>query len=221
MEQTQTADAVSAGGLAGGGSWFERRVVAWCTLGLVISAAAAVRFYRLGALPLWGDEGATVRFANKPLGVLWGPEAVKETNPPLFYTVQHFWRVFGESEAALRSFSAACGVAVVALTYSFAAGIAPAATRRRTGLIAAALSALSVEQIHHGRDARAYVMMTLLVVGVLLSLSYLMRHAAAAARPMWQIGGGADGPGGRGRWAAWLGYVVCATLLLYTHNTAV
>jgi hypothetical protein len=201
----------------------ERRWSALAALGGIVLAATALRFHRLGALPLWSDEGATLRFARKSFAQLWGPDAVRETNPPLFYSLQRLWLVLGASETALRSLAALLGVATVVLTYLLASGLAPPDRRRRVGLLAAALCALSTLQITYAQEARAYNLMTACALGVLVCLSALLRRPTWACRPLLARGHVSPEAAGERRHAhrLWGGYAVCTILLLYSHNTAV
>ncbi|MBB6428809.1 glycosyltransferase family 39 protein [Algisphaera agarilytica] len=202
----------------------ERRGPALLALAVVVLIGTALRFYRIGVLPLWRDEGATLRFARRTLGELWGPLAVLETNPPLYYSVQRLWLVFGESEAALRSLSAVLGVASIGLTYLLAAGLAAPEVRRRTGLVAAALYAVAAMQIEYAQEARAYGMMTTFALGAMVCLSVLLRHPIAASRLWWKRGDNpstAEGEASLRLGLAWAGYILSSLVMLYTHNTAV
>ncbi|MEM6854619.1 MAG: hypothetical protein AAF593_09445 [Planctomycetota bacterium] len=205
-------------------AWLERRGPAGLVLLAIVASGAALRLYRIGVLPLWRDEGATVRFARRTFAELWGPRAVLETNPPGYYSLQRLWLVFGESEEALRSLSAVLGIASIGLTYWLAAGLADPAVRRRTGLLAAALFAVAAIQIEYAQEARAYGMMTTLALGAMVSLSVLLRHPAAAYHPWWRRRTGEAlldrKAWPRMRWV-WLSYVVSSLLMLYSHNTAV
>ncbi|MEM9419224.1 MAG: glycosyltransferase family 39 protein [Planctomycetota bacterium] len=204
--------------------WLERRGPSLLALAVVVLVGAALRFYRIGVLPLWRDEGATLRFARRTFGELWGPLAVLETNPPLYYSVQRVWLVFGESESAIRSLSAVLGVISIGLTYLLAAGLSAPAVRRRTGLIAAALYAVAAMQIEYAQEARAYGMMTTFALGAMVCLSAMLRHPEAASRLWWKRDGSAslseDEKSPRLIWA-WAGYIFSSLVMLYTHNTAV
>ena len=50
-----------------------------------LALAAALRFYKLGAQPLWLDEATTANYAGR--GVL-GAITAEATHPPLFYLLE-------------------------------------------------------------------------------------------------------------------------------------
>ena len=85
----------------------------WALLAIVVVAAVA-RFTFIGRDPFWMDESATWWFATRPLRELWTQVPLYEAHPPLYYRLIRGWRFFfGDTEAALRSFSAIASLAVV------------------------------------------------------------------------------------------------------------
>src|SRR5450759_2521821 len=80
---------------------------------LIVIIAVAFRVYKLDAQSFWYDEGNSARIAERSLQLIIAG-AAGDIHPPLYYMVLHYWRaLFGESEAALRSFSVACGALLV------------------------------------------------------------------------------------------------------------
>jgi len=172
-----------------------------------------LRFQSLDAKCLWLDEAISWRLARYPL-----PEVVKrsahpfEGSPPLYYVLLSLWAaVAGDSEFALRSPSAAAGLATVLGMYCFVRELTalgpPGSDRPPHGgatwpaPLAAALTAVSVLQIHNARQVRMY--------------------STAAALLAW--GGWALLKGlrrGRGAGAFWLLYAVLALAACYTHTLA-
>jgi uncharacterized membrane protein len=68
----------------------------WLALAAVMLVAAALRFWDLGGPSLWTDELYTLGFAKLPPQMLWSDWMVRETNPPLFYSLLSVWMiVFG------------------------------------------------------------------------------------------------------------------------------
>ena len=75
--------------------------------------AAVLRFYRLGHQGFWFDEANTALLVHFSPGKMLGLIPQTESTPPLYYCVAWVWaRVFGYSEAPLRSLSALCGVSL-------------------------------------------------------------------------------------------------------------
>ncbi len=131
----------------------------WFTLGLllVLAAALVLRLHRLDAQSFWYDEGNSARIAERPVQLIIAG-AAGDIHPPLYYLALHVWRaLFGESEAALRSLSVACGVGLALL-----AGLtAHALFGPRAGLVAAVLLAVSPFAIYYSQEARMYALLAL------------------------------------------------------------
>ena len=171
-------------------------------LGVVLIVAAALRVAFIDQ-SLWFDEYASVFFASQPLSRLWSTWMVRETNPPLFYSVLHIWIDSARRIDAvwLRVIPIAANLATVTVVFN--------EVRRlygtRTGLIAASLLAVSAQHIAYALQVRAYSMM-----GLALAVSFfgLMRVVAARDRE--------GRPSG-----AWAMYVAGALAAIYLHTTAV
>lgn len=122
------------------------------TLTAVLSAVA-LRWFQLGALSLWFDEGQTEFAASlSPSNVIRLVQSAD--HPPLYFLLQHYWGlVFGNSEFALRSLPALFGTLSLPVFYLFAKKILD-------NSMAVALSmwlfAFSTMQIWYSREARAY-----------------------------------------------------------------
>src|SRR3712207_2322317 len=83
----------------------------------ITALGAALRWFQLGAEPLYTDEAFSWGWAQLPHSVIWGYAAALEYNPPLFFSLQRLWLVFGHSEAALRSLPALLGVLTIRLVF--------------------------------------------------------------------------------------------------------
>lgn len=176
--------------------WYERMVkihwskgsrawaLQWWTLGAVLVAAAVPRFYEIGRSSFWYDEVVTMRLARTG-----GPEALVEllgridaTRAPLHPLMLQAWvRVFGVSEAAGRSFSAACGLLTVAMIYRLARR---AFNDPRAGLAAAWLAALSPQLVYYSREVRMYALLVLLSCAAWDAL-FALKGTSAAGRLAW------------------------------------
>lgn len=165
-------------------------------LALITLLGLALRLYRLSDAELTFDEGATWYFSARPLADLWGGPARLETNPPLFYTLAHWFRAVGAVAEDERLISVVCGTACIPLVFLLGSRLAG----RFAGLGAALLLALSAAQIGTSQDARAYAGLTAAALVMALAVQRLL------------AGGGI---------AAWAAYVLASLAALYLHNTAV
>jgi len=164
--------------------------VLWLLAGILI-LAGLLRFWGLSAESLWLDEATSLVVAdNSPAHIVALTAA--DIHPPLYYLLLHVWLVFGQSEAAMRSLSAAIGLLSVAALY----GLGRDLWGQTAGLLAALLLAVSPLHIWYSQETRMYGLMALWAI---LS-SWLMFRA-------WERGG----------WLNWAGYVLVAALGMYTH----
>ncbi len=178
---------------------YRARAAAAFAVAAAFVVAICLYAHGIAATPLSYDEGATLYFARLPLADLWGAPAWLETNPPLFYTIEHFWVAWaGESEAALRM----PGVLFAALCVPVAAAVAHRLGGARAAIAAAFLVATSPVHMVQAQEARAY---SLLAWCVLLAVAASLRLGDAQA-------------GRRAR--AWGCYVLACIAALYAHDTA-
>ena len=160
----------------------------------IFAAGLALRIYTIGSESIWYDEAVSV--AVSKLGFVehlrWITE-VDDNNPPLYYTFLHLWvQVFGDSEASVRMPSAICGSLSVLVIYA----LGKLLFDKKTGLVAAAILAVSIFNIMFSQEARAYSLMAFLA---LLSFYFLVLMIMS---------------GKRAYAAAYLASSVC---LLYSH----
>ncbi len=189
-------------------------------LSLAILAGAWLRIHGIGADPLWVDEASSVAFARQPLPELWGAAARLETNPPLYYSFLHAWiRLFGDSEAAVRSLSAVCSILMIPAIYWLGRTLGGVAV----GLVAAWILATAPIQVEYAQEARGYALLGLAAVVALAGLARLLTDPPAA-----RLGLGSSLRRRRGLAAktaaaadvAWLAYAAGTATCLYVHNTA-
>jgi mannosyltransferase len=142
---------------------------------LVVLAVAQAVFMRLEH-SLSIDEPVMVMRSRLPLGTII--EALTKDNAaPLPQLIQYIWiRLFGESELALRAFSALCFGAAVAVVMRWAERMAD----RRAGLLAGVLAATSFLGIEHAATARPYALLNLIVAGAGLRM-WTSRVSAGSA----------------------------------------
>jgi mannosyltransferase len=146
--------------------------------------ATVLRFYRLGHQGFWFDEANTALLVHFSPGKMLGLIPQTESTPPLYYCVAWVWaRVFGYSEAGLRSLSAVCGVLLVPVVYAAGAKL----VSRRAGLIAAALATCSPLLIWYSQEARSYQMLALLSGVSLLAFAYARARPTPRALTAWVL----------------------------------
>jgi uncharacterized membrane protein len=111
---------------------------------------------------------------------------VKEPHPPLFFLGQHLWlRLFGNSEAAMRSLGVLYGVGAIASAY----GVGRFFLGQRGGLLFAALLGLNPFYLFHTLNVRMYgslVFWTVLSTWALLELSRIAENKSRS-RWLWTV----------------------------------
>ena len=160
----------------------------------VLALAGALRFLRLGTQCFWVDEIASLLAAKTPLRYMAAWYQI-DPHPPLFYTAMKVWLVFGESEWALRSFSALAGVGVVAATWWLGRSL----TDARTAAWGAALLAVNPLAVWVSQELRGMALLGLLATLSLALLVRAVRDASPRAR---------------------LGFVLVTVAMCYTHYFA-
>src|SRR5262249_38931276 len=166
------------------------------------------RLHDLSLQSLWFDEAFSWRMTQFPWHEI-ASRAAEDNNPPLYFLLLKGWvSVFGDTVFSIRSLSAVLGVATILGAYGFAVevsrgfpgkGLDKPDSPFGTGLLSAALLALSIYQIAHAREVRMYTLGSLLAV---LS-SWVLLIALRGTRSPFRT---------------WSAYVLLALGLAYTHN---
>ncbi len=126
----------------------------WMLLAILI-LASLLRFYLLDAQSFWNDEGTSARVAERSLPLITAA-AMGDIHPPLYYYALHFWRgLWGASELALRSLSAALGVILVGLIYLLGRQLFD----EFAALLAAFIAAVNPFQVYYSQEARMYILL--------------------------------------------------------------
>ncbi len=159
----------------------------------VLVLAAVLRVVDLEGRTMWCDELLSIRRASLGFGPLIR-ELLKVEHAPLYETTLSVWLKFGRSDAWIRLLSSLYGIATIGVVYAAFRLL----TTRRLALGVALLTAVSPLHVYWSRIARPYALLPL----VSWAATYFLFKLLDARR------------GGRG---AWVGYVVCAALCLYTH----
>ncbi|MEO1017109.1 MAG: glycosyltransferase family 39 protein [Pseudomonadota bacterium] len=171
----------------------------WRTrLAIILVVAAALRFVDLGSESLWADEAFTWRWSQLSHSDLWGASARFEYNPPLYFSIQRLWLVFGSSEFALRSLSAVLGSLTCIIIYFVASALAD----RRTAEIATAMAATQAVLVAYSQEARAYAFTTFLLILAIWATLGIMRGSEKSPKTVTLYA---------------LTYTITTTAALYTH----
>jgi mannosyltransferase len=135
-------------------------------LAAITAAGAALRFAGIGDQSFWYDEyQTTVHISHGFVGTLREVATGIERELPLYFVCAWVWeRIFGGSEAALRSLSAVAGTLTIPVAYAVVRELAS----RRAGLIAAAIVAVNPFLVWYSQEARTYAVLVLVC-----SLSFL------------------------------------------------
>jgi len=155
--------------------------------------ALTLRLYKLQYYSYFDDEVLSTFAARQPALEIFRHITANEDHPPLYHILLHLWTLgFGDSLIAVRLFSVLISTACVPLLYT----LGRVASNRPAALVAAGLMAIAPFQIYHGRQARMYPLLTLLVM-----LATLLLIQA------WQRGG----------WWRWLLFGLIISAGIYTH----
>lgn len=198
LAETRTASPVNPGPVQR--RWFEnllsrgqQRIIAVtfiAALGLILRAQG------LGDKSLWLDEIWSVTVARMPASFVFWSMRNQDPNAGLYYLILHYWIQIGQSEFALRLFSALAGAVTIPFVYALGKRLFSA----RLGLSACILFAINLYAVEYSQEARGYGLVVLLVT--VSSLFYVRAIQKPTTRD-------------------WLGYVVFASLAIYAHVFAV
>lgn len=166
-------------------------------LGIIVVTGALLRF-ALARQDLFADELATywVVTTRGAADVVRTVSTTAEITPPLSFLLSWATTRLGRSPELLRLPALVAGIATIPLVHA----VGRRTVGRRTGLLAAALTALSPFMAFYSAEARGY--------GVLMALVLASTWALLRALDT----------GGR---AWWVAHAVCVALAAYTHYTAV
>ncbi len=143
------------------GFWEGRPERIWATLTAMTLGAALIRFWKVGHLGLWSDEGIVFIAANNILktGVPYLETGLLYLRdlPHLYATAASLY-LFKDVEFALRLPSVLAGIALVPITYLLALRLF---NQKSVALLAAGLVAFHPWIFEYSRFARSYMLMLL------------------------------------------------------------
>ncbi len=146
--------------------------------------AATLRFVTLSHQSFWFDEAQAVHEMRLSFGGMLGAWSHGEPNPPLYFLLAWPWaRVFGTSEAGLRSLSAVLGTALIPLVYLCAREL----VSRRAGLFAALFAALNPLMIWYSQEAREYMLLSFLAAASVLGFARAWRTPSTRRLAWWGV----------------------------------
>jgi 4-amino-4-deoxy-L-arabinose transferase-like glycosyltransferase len=153
-------------------------------LAVVTAIGAALRFGTIASQSFWLDEATTVHEMHLSLGALLHQVHVNETTPPLYFVLAWLWtKVFGSSEAGIRSLSALLGTAAIPITYLCGREL----VSRAAGLVAATLAAVSPFMIWYSQEARSYMLLIVLSGVSLLFFARALRDPSRRNLGWWVV----------------------------------
>jgi mannosyltransferase len=156
-------------------------------LALIVAAGAALRFSTLATQSFWLDEAIAINSARLDLGGMIDSLARTEGNPPFYFLLLDGWmRVFGDSEAAVRSLSALVGTATIVLAFEIGRRLATA----RVGLVLAALVAFNPLHVWFSQEARPYVLLVLLSGASFLLFAEALERPTTRRLAAWAVASG-------------------------------
>jgi mannosyltransferase len=193
-------------------------------LAVLTIVGGVLRVWQIGQKGLWLDEAFSVWLGWQPVPQMWGWLLKIDQHPPLYYTLLHFWMVFGDSASAVRLFSALAGTLTIPVIFCWGRRLGGV----KVGLLAAFILALSPFHVRFAQETRMYTLLTLNASVALLALTYLLTDERSSAMPIghqladyvraWPTrrqplhAVQAD--------IAWIVYIVWQTATALTHNTA-
>ena len=144
----------------------------------VLPLAAVLVFILLGDKSLWIDEAFTITIAQMDWPDFWETVSQYEANQGIYYLIMKFWLVFGDSEFALRSFSALTALCAVVAMYVLGKHI----FGWRIAIVAALLITVNAFFIALAQDARSYMLALLLAI---LSSYFFIRAIEKSGWKWW------------------------------------
>src|SRR5262249_45253170 len=143
---------------------------------LLGALALMLRLYSLSEKPLWYDEIITLKRANLPLAELV-IDALRNQHYPTYFLLIGPFVSADIDEWTLRLPSAVFGAVCVLLVSLLAAEM----RGPRSGLVAGLLMALSPFEVQFGQEARAYTLISCLVLVAIWGLVRIANSPGAAA----------------------------------------
>lgn len=128
-------------------------------LSIIIIISLILRFLFINQRSIWHDEGYTALMIKFPFWEII-QRTMLDVHPPLYYLLLHYWaQIFGNSEIALRGFSAILGAVVVVLTYFFIKKL----FNKNIAITAALFTSIGPFLIRYSQEARMWELVALFI----------------------------------------------------------
>ncbi|MEA2007413.1 MAG: glycosyltransferase family 39 protein [Patescibacteria group bacterium] len=169
---------------------------AYILLALIVLVAVWVRFSPIiWERDMWYDEAFTGILLKAPFGEM-NQMIAEDVHPPLYYWLAKPWAaIFGYSPFGIRTFSLACGLAIVVSVFV----VAKRMFNVRVGLLASAITAISPFAVEYSQEARMYSLFGLLFLWSV----WFFYQALQTNRKKY-----------------WVGWAIFSGLSFYTHYLA-
>ncbi len=143
---------------------------------------AGLRTYSLAEDNLWRDEMAsTVLSGATNVEAVVDTTAHRDAHPPGYYLLLHAWRrVFGSSDAAIRSLSVVLGIAAIPAMFFLGRELFGTSV----GLTAAFILSAMPTSIRFSQEARNYALLTLAII-----IAWYFAIRLTSARDRWALAG--------------------------------
>ena len=166
----------------------------------VFALALALRLREALRAPLWFDELYTRSAVDRP----W-PDVMRivraDVHPPLHFALAHAWRVFGNSDLAIRSSSLLFALGAMLVGYALAREL----FGRGTALLATLLLALHPWHIYISQEARSYPLLWLALGTAWLGAWRWCEHGHRRDAMMFMLAAAV---------AMWTHYLACVLLVI-------
>ncbi len=151
---------------------------------LVLAAATATAFFRLGAKGFWGDEIWTLTWSRyqPPLETFWSFQTPPDL--PLNFVLTELASAFGTSESVVRLPEALMAIATVGLVYA----IGQWYVSRAVAVVAALLLAVAAYHVWYAQDARPYSPLAFYAVLSLVGVLRLIEKPGLAGAAVFVVG---------------------------------
>jgi 4-amino-4-deoxy-L-arabinose transferase-like glycosyltransferase len=144
----------------------------------IVALGIVLRVWGLGSQSFWYDEWLTTRATAGSFADALRHTTHREVMPPTYFVIMWGWaKVFGNSEFALRSFSALAGIATIPVAYFISRELG---CRRATARAASLLVAVSPMLVYYSQEARPYTLLSL--VGALSVLMFARAYRRGSSR---------------------------------------
>jgi len=159
----------------------------------IVILSIYLRMYRIDTKDIWLDEANTVLISETNLSGIFSKLEL-DSSPPFFYLILHYWmKLFGQTEAGLRTLSTVFGVLLVIALFFIGRKL----FTTEVGIYAALFAAISPIHIMYSQEVRMYTLLSFISV---LSMYFFLQFIL----------------GGKKTQLFW--YTVATTVCLYTHN---